>query len=736
MANVRCKMCGGNLNVEEGQQTVECEYCGSLQTVPAQIDNEKILNLHNRANALRLKQDFEKAMLTYESIIAENPKDAEAHFGMLLCKYGVTYVDDYNGTKKPTINRMQLQSIFDDIDYKEAIEHSDVVTRRVYEEEANKIANIQKKALAISQKEEPYDIFICYKETDASSKRTIDSVIAQQIYDELTKKGYRVFFSRITLESKLGVEYEPYIFAALNSSKVMLVIGTKQEYFNAVWVKNEWSRFLYLMNQKPGTKYLFPCYRDMEVYDLPEEMLGLQAQDLNKIGFIQDLIRGIDKVFNKNEKENQKSAVKETKPTENTTQSYDGLLKRAKILIADNDFQKADSLLEEVLNQNPEEGTAYLYKLLITEHLNSTDDLLKLTKSIANNINYNKVLTYGDDSEKELVTISVQNVQNNIMEENYQKAMPLIESGAYEEAINILNRYPTYKDTKQQITYCTNAINEGYYQAALEFASNKRYEEAIKKLNLCINYKDSSQLLKDYKVAIDERNYQTACYYFDSGKYIEALEIFRTIPFFRDTKEKVNVCNEQIRESKYQTALTYINQKAYRLAVPLLQECSGYKDANELLISVSKKAIIQDHMYERKESFKENRSLGICFLVQFIFFIVFTLIPVFKNINAAQTTDEKIYVIYPLVVFGLCILSALVIAILGNSVKMMTKIYFVYGIMLVATAVLGIGLISSLKDLTEGSQFIDIGTKITGGLIWNFVVGIVTIVKARKKLSE
>lgn len=580
MANIRCKMCGGNLNVEEGQQIVECEYCGSLQTVPTQIDNEKILNLHNRANALRLKQDFEKAMLTYESIIAENPKDAEAHFGMLLCKYGVTYVDDYNGTKKPTINRMQLQSIFDDIDYKEAIEHSDVVTRRVYEEEANKIANIQKKALAISQKEEPYDIFICYKETDASSKRTIDSVIAQQIYDELTKKGYRVFFSRITLESKLGVEYEPYIFAALNSSKVMLVIGTKQEYFNAVWVKNEWSRFLYLMNQKPGTKYLFPCYRDMEVYDLPEEMLGLQAQDLNKIGFIQDLIRGIDKVFNKNERQEPKSPVKETiKQTENNTQSYDGLLKRAKILIADSDFQKADSLLEEVLNQNPEEGTAYLYKLLITEHLNSTDDLLKLTKSIANNINYNKVLTYGDDSEKELVTISVQNVQNNIMEENYQKAMPLIESGAYEEAINILNRYPTYKDSKQQITYCTNAINEGYYQAALEFASNKRYEEAIKKLNLCINYKDSSQLLKDYKVAIDERNYQTACYYFDNGKYVEALEIFRTIPFFRDTKEKVNACNEQIRESKYQTALTYINQKAYRLAVPLLQECSGYKDA-------------------------------------------------------------------------------------------------------------------------------------------------------------
>ena len=27
----------------------------------------------------------------------------------------------------------------------------------------------------------------------------------------------------------------------------MLVIGTKPEYFNAVWVKNEWSRYLDMM---------------------------------------------------------------------------------------------------------------------------------------------------------------------------------------------------------------------------------------------------------------------------------------------------------------------------------------------------------------------------------------------------------------------------------------------------------------------------------------------------------
>ena len=71
--------------------------------------------------------------------------------------------------------------------------------------------------------------------------------MAQDLYYQLVQEGYKVFFSRITLEDKIGMAYEPYIFAALNSAKVMVVVGTKPEYFNAVWVKNEWSRFLKLI---------------------------------------------------------------------------------------------------------------------------------------------------------------------------------------------------------------------------------------------------------------------------------------------------------------------------------------------------------------------------------------------------------------------------------------------------------------------------------------------------------
>lgn len=53
MAMIKCKMCGGDLNVTEGMTVAECEYCGTRQTVP-NVDNEKKLTLFSRANRLRL----------------------------------------------------------------------------------------------------------------------------------------------------------------------------------------------------------------------------------------------------------------------------------------------------------------------------------------------------------------------------------------------------------------------------------------------------------------------------------------------------------------------------------------------------------------------------------------------------------------------------------------------------------------------------------------------------------
>ncbi len=296
MAIFKCKMCGGTLNVNEGMTVCECEYCGTAQTLP-KLDNEKRNQLFDRANHYRMNKEFDKASVVYENILAEAPNEAEAHWGMCLCRYGIEYVVDPKTNKRiPTCHRTQFKSILEDDDYLSAVKNCDGIARAIYNSEAMYIDNVQKQILEISSKEEPFDIFICYKESDNAGNRTTDSVIAQDIYNELTNQGYKVFFARITLEDKLGSAYEPYIFAALNSSKIMLVVGTKPEYFNAVWVKNEWSRYLSLIEQGQK-KTLIPCYRDITPYDLPDEFVALQSQDVSKVGYMQDLLRGITKIL-------------------------------------------------------------------------------------------------------------------------------------------------------------------------------------------------------------------------------------------------------------------------------------------------------------------------------------------------------------------------------------------------------------------------------------------------------
>lgn len=397
MTVFECKRCGGGLNITEADKVVECEYCGTTQTVPS-ADNEKKMTLFNRANRLRLKNEFDKAAALYEQLIAEFPEEAEAYWGLCLCNWGIEYVDDpATGEKKPTCHRASFESLMKDENYLLAMEYADLTAQRVYRREAQEIDRLNDAILSVSRNEKPYDVFICYKEkTDENGMRTHDSVLAQDIYDALTANGLKVFFSRISLEDKLGRQYEPYIFAALNSARVMLSIGTKYEYFQAAWVKNEWSRFLRLA-AKDRSKVLIPCFCDMEPCDLPDEFKGLQAQDLGKLGAVQDLVRGVGKLLAKDAPKDgdvQQAAV--SNPAAATVQS---LLKRAFMFLEDGEWGSANKYAEKVLDIDPEDGEAYLAKAM--------SDLKKRSRSsmndasgIALNANIQKALRFGSGSLK------------------------------------------------------------------------------------------------------------------------------------------------------------------------------------------------------------------------------------------------------------------------------------------------------------------------------------------------
>ena len=366
MAKIQCKMCGGDIELHEGVLTGECPYCGTLTTFPKISNNDDLANLYNRAEHFRRNNEYDKAVSAYEKIVEANPDDAEAYWGIVISKFGIEYVEDpVSHERIPTCHRVHYESILADQNFLTALEKAGNSEKALYEAEARRIAEIQKGILAISNNEQPFDVFICYKESDSTGNRTKDSVTAQEIYYQLTNAGYKVFFARITLESKLGQQYEPYIFAALNSAKVMLVIGSAKEYFEAVWVRNEWSRFLSLM-KNDRSKLLIPCYKDMDAYDIPEALSLFQAQDMGKIGFIQDLLHGIKKVVDKTAPAPAPAAAAApAAPAGGDVKSKDHpFLQRAKLFVETADFDSAKGYCEKMLDLNPQSGWAYFYRLL------------------------------------------------------------------------------------------------------------------------------------------------------------------------------------------------------------------------------------------------------------------------------------------------------------------------------------------------------------------------------------
>lgn len=179
------------------------------------------------------------------------------------------------------------------------------------------------------------------------------------------------------------MEFEPYIFAALNSAKVMLAVGTDYEYYNAVWVKNEWSRYLKLMEQDKS-KHLIPCFKGIDAYDMPREFARLQAQDMGKVGAMQDLLRGIEKIL---PREAAAPAVQETMVVSSSGNSkLESLLDRGYMALEDGDWEKADGFFEEVLNNDSKNARAYLGKTLAQEKCPTLDAFVRKRKDAAQTV--------------------------------------------------------------------------------------------------------------------------------------------------------------------------------------------------------------------------------------------------------------------------------------------------------------------------------------------------------------
>ena len=689
---IKCKMCGGDIDFIPGATYGTCEYCGSTSTIP-QAEDENKLNRYNRANHFRRQCEFDKAVAAYEKILEQDDTDAEAHWGAVISRFGIEYVEDPATHQRiPTCHRVQVASILTDEDYLAAVENApDEESRRIYQEEAARIAEIQKGILAISANEKPYDVFICYKETDENGQRTRDSQWAQDVYYGLTEQGLKVFFSRITLEDKLGQQYEPYIFAALNSAKVMVVIGSRPEYFNAVWVKNEWSRYLSLMKHD-HKRLLIPCYRGMDPYDLPEELSMLQSQDMSKIGFMQDLLRGIQKVMQQPTSAPQGVRV-ETATAETNAPGVTSLLKRAALFLEDGDTASAREYYDRVLDIDPECAEAYMGKVCAETGCRKESNLGALNYCVDMRGDWQKAVRFASAAQKQTYTGYMVSVRARVEEHCHELAIDCacavaVGRGSRAKMDDALKAYRANCLTKgsESTDYSAEenaswhlagyqSIRNTLAQMAADNAPRDVTEGALKDAAAMFGQIKGEEARAQQCLALAEQARQKAIYENASRRRakigmpdltdaadLEALaKQFGQIPGYKDAKQRAEQClqdAENAREIVYNDAVEAMQEAGrssykWREAIQKLarEGLNGYRDVEELRKQAEqrRKECENAEEKERKAKERKNKRLTVAFVLVVLiacvvgWFVVTRVIPNNKYQRAVALRENGQY---------------------------------------------------------------------------------------------
>ena len=303
-----CNICGANYEYRNGRW--KCPACGAFKA--EELSNEEVTLLYNAAQKLRV-QDFIGAEELYLDITHKYPKQHEAYWGYVCARYGIKHETDFDGKAIPTCCNPTIESFSDDKDFRKAVELAPAYIAEWYKGQAAYIDRVRSAWLEKAQAEIPYEVFISYKDSDLENgiERTQDSYNALELYNHLARQGYNVFYSRESLRDKIGEKYEPYIFNALRTSKVMIVYGTSAEHINSTWLKNEWHRYIkQIANGEKKDGSLIVVCDGFSPAELPSILSSKQCLDGTSKTLYVDIDHYLKQLFSSDKKEEKGTKTK------------------------------------------------------------------------------------------------------------------------------------------------------------------------------------------------------------------------------------------------------------------------------------------------------------------------------------------------------------------------------------------------------------------------------------------
>lgn len=303
-----CPVCGSNLVEEIENGRLKCSSCGTV------IENENTFSDTNAIMSYLDGSQFETAENYCRDALSRN---GETHpilnWLLFLAKNKIHFVNDpKTNERKPVFYSERVfkrDCVFDDENYNLAIQGK---YRSKYQHFGELIEAIRMELCEKISEEADTDIFISFKSTEEvtdsegkiRSVETFDQKKGWEIYNYFTSKGYKVFFSPVSIGkgNVLGQMYEPKIFAALASCRAMILIGTKKSYITDGWVRDEWTRYLYFMKNCKDKKSsrlnkandsLFYVFDKQPPADLPSQIAEIEGVDCSSAYYLDDLYKAI-----------------------------------------------------------------------------------------------------------------------------------------------------------------------------------------------------------------------------------------------------------------------------------------------------------------------------------------------------------------------------------------------------------------------------------------------------------
>lgn len=262
-----------------------CKCCG--QWFRYETDAEKSRCSQGYENLSNYK--FDDARSIFQRVIIDNPGSVSARWGLLLSRFGIVFTKAFAKTDAtpvycfPEYDELGGKQFSREPEYAEMLEliGNDEELIYFYKKKAGEIDGAMAK-ICESKIERANDVFICVKSDAATelhpelSGETEDNRFAKKIYDGLCAHGVNVFFAPETLGT--DTRADELIWPNLVKSKKMLLIASKEEYIDSVFVKSEWRRWNGLGREKE--LYVFVLKHDNESPKsvLPHELLQNESQ--------------------------------------------------------------------------------------------------------------------------------------------------------------------------------------------------------------------------------------------------------------------------------------------------------------------------------------------------------------------------------------------------------------------------------------------------------------------------